>query len=135
MKTAICELVASKKFLAVVIAMVVYVAGRLGFDVNLETLDRLYFALLVYVGAQGLADHGKEAARLYRGAGDGAWSAGGGAERDEIGPEPADDAGTRTASRRADTAPLRGLANRRDVTPRTSVDPTQTGGGGGGDGQ
>jgi hypothetical protein len=67
MKNTILGLVTSKKFLAAVTAMVVYVAGRFGFDVDPATLDRIYLALLAFVGAQGIADSGKEAAKIWVG--------------------------------------------------------------------
>jgi len=43
---------------------VVYIAGRFGFNVDTSVLDRIYAALLVYVGAQGIADVGKSAAQV-----------------------------------------------------------------------
>ena len=43
-------------------------AGRSGFDVDTAVLDRIYAALLVYVGAQGIADNGKSAAHVAAGA-------------------------------------------------------------------
>jgi TRAP-type C4-dicarboxylate transport system permease small subunit len=58
------ELLTSKKFLAMLAAIVVYVGGRLGFDVDPAALDRICAALLVYVGAQGVADAGKSAALI-----------------------------------------------------------------------
>lgn len=64
MKTALADLLSSKKFLAVITASIVYLAGRWGFDVDPATLDRIYAGLLVFVGAQGLADHGKSAALI-----------------------------------------------------------------------
>lgn len=64
MKTAILELLASKKFLAVLTVIVVYIGGRFGFDVDTAVLDRIYAALLVYIGAQGIADFGKSAAQI-----------------------------------------------------------------------
>lgn len=62
MKSTLIDLFTSKKFLAAVTAVVVYVAGRFGFDLDTATLDRVFAALLVYVGAQGVADVGKSAA-------------------------------------------------------------------------
>lgn len=64
MKQALFDLFTSKKFLAAVAAIVVYVAGRFGFDVDPAALDRIFTALMVYVGAQGIADHGKSAAEI-----------------------------------------------------------------------
>lgn len=62
MKQALIDLFSSKKFLAALTAVIVYVAGRFGFDVDTVVLDRVFQALLVYVGAQGIADAGKSAA-------------------------------------------------------------------------
>jgi hypothetical protein len=62
MKATLLELLTSKKFLAALAAIIVYVAGRFGLDIDPATLDRVFAALLVYVGAQGAADIGKSAA-------------------------------------------------------------------------
>jgi hypothetical protein len=64
MKKALLDLVTSKKFLAAVTAIAIYIAGRFGFDLDTTVLDRIYAALLVYVGAQGIADAGKAAAAI-----------------------------------------------------------------------
>jgi len=68
MKKTLLDLVTSKKFLTALTAIIVYVAGRSGFDVDTAVLDRIYAALLVYVGAQGIADNGKSAAQVAAGA-------------------------------------------------------------------
>jgi len=64
MKRVLLDLFTSKKFLAALTAIIVYIAGRFGFDVDTAVLDRIYAALLVYVGAQGIADTGKSAASV-----------------------------------------------------------------------
>ena len=64
MKVALFDLFTSKKFIAALAAVVIYVAGRFGFNVDPVTLDRIFAALLVYVGAQGVADVGKSAAAI-----------------------------------------------------------------------
>lgn len=64
MKATLAELLTSKKFLAALAAIVVYVAGRFGFDIDPAALDHIFAALLVYVGGQGLADVGKSAATV-----------------------------------------------------------------------
>jgi hypothetical protein len=66
MKNALLELITSKKFLAALTAVIVYLAGRFGFNVDTAILDRIYAALLVYIGAQGIADNGKSAAQISR---------------------------------------------------------------------
>lgn len=64
MKATLLDLFTSKKFLAALAAVIIYVAGRFGFDVDPAALDRIFAALLVYVGAQGVADAGKSAAQV-----------------------------------------------------------------------
>lgn len=61
MKATLIDLFTSKKFLAALTAVIVYVAGRFGFDVDTDTLDRIFAAFLVYIGAQSIADAGKSA--------------------------------------------------------------------------
>jgi len=65
MKQTILDLVTSKKFLAALAAILVWIAGRFGFDLDPGALDRIFAALLVYVGAQGIADAGKSAALIH----------------------------------------------------------------------
>jgi hypothetical protein len=69
MLDTIRDLLSSKKFLAMLTAIVVYAAGRLGFDIDAAVLDRIWQALMVYVAAQGIADHGKSAAQVKAAAG------------------------------------------------------------------
>lgn len=64
MKNVLLDLFASKKFLTALTAIIVYIAGRFGFDVDTSVLDRIFAALLVYIGAQGIADNGKSAAQI-----------------------------------------------------------------------
>lgn len=72
MKQALIDLFTSKKFLAALAAVIVYAAGRFGFDVDPAVLDRIWEALMVYVGAQAIADHGKSAAQVTAAAAGGA---------------------------------------------------------------
>lgn len=55
----------SKKFVTMAIAIVVWLAAVFGFDVSADALDKL-FALTIapYLVGQGIADHGKEAAKI-----------------------------------------------------------------------
>jgi acid phosphatase family membrane protein YuiD len=62
--TVLKDLLSSKKFVAMLVAIAVFVAGRFGLDVDPATLDHVFAALLVFIGAQGIADHGKEAAKI-----------------------------------------------------------------------
>ena len=64
MKTTLIDLFTSKKFLAALSAIVIYGAGRFGLALDPAALDRIFAALLVYVGAQGIADQGKSAAQI-----------------------------------------------------------------------
>jgi hypothetical protein len=59
----------SKKFLAFLGALIVYVAGRWGFNVDPAALDRVLALTGAYLGAQGLADIGKSAAVVSAAAG------------------------------------------------------------------
>jgi len=61
MKTTLTELLTSKKFLAALAAIIVYIAGHFGLDIQPAALDPIWQVLVVYVGAQGLADIGKGA--------------------------------------------------------------------------
>ncbi|MCA1833049.1 MAG: hypothetical protein ABR520_11305 [Mycobacteriales bacterium] len=64
MRQTLIDLFTSKKFLTALTAVIVYLAGRFGFDVDTAVLDRVFAAFLVYIGAQGVADHGKSAAEV-----------------------------------------------------------------------
>ena len=66
MKT-IKDLFASKKFVVMLAAIVVYAAGRVGWDMKSE--DAVAFITMVssYLVGQGIADHGKEKAKLEAG--------------------------------------------------------------------
>lgn len=61
-KSTIYDLLTSKKALATAAAIILYVTGRWGIHVDPAALDRVFAAILVYVGAQGVADIGKPAA-------------------------------------------------------------------------
>ena len=64
MTTVLKDLFTSKKFLVALSAIIVYIGGRFGFDVDPAALDRIFAALLVYVGGQAVADAGKSAALI-----------------------------------------------------------------------
>jgi hypothetical protein len=64
MKTVMLDLITSKKFLAAIAAAIIWAGGRLGFDIDPMLLDRFFVALLLFVGAQGVADMGKGAAKV-----------------------------------------------------------------------
>ncbi len=59
MWTPLKDMLASKKFLAALLAGVVWIAGRLGFDLNSEELLGVVTPLWAYIIGQGVADIGK----------------------------------------------------------------------------
>ena len=58
------EILKSKKFLVAAVACGVWIAGRAGLDLDKEELLGAVTPLWAYVLGQGIADHGKEAAKL-----------------------------------------------------------------------
>ena len=58
------QLLSSKKFVVALVACVVWLAGRIGFHVDAETLAGAITPLLTFVLGQGIADHGKAAATI-----------------------------------------------------------------------
>ncbi len=61
MKDFLKSLLSSKKVLATLAAILVWVLGRFGLDVGEEQLLPVIGSLAAFVLAQGWADHGKEA--------------------------------------------------------------------------
>lgn len=61
MKDMIRQLLTSKKALATLVAVLVWVLGRFGLDVESAELLPLVGAIAAFVVAQGFADQGKEA--------------------------------------------------------------------------
>ena len=68
MKKAIKDLLASKKFLVTLVAIIVAVGGKFGLDLNTETVISIVGPLMGFVLGQGLADFGKEKAKIEAGA-------------------------------------------------------------------
>jgi hypothetical protein len=68
MKT-IKALLSSKKFVATLIAALVWFGGKVGLHVDTETLAGIVGPIVAYVLGQGLADSGKEAAQITADAG------------------------------------------------------------------
>lgn len=64
MWTTIKDILKSKKFLVAAVAALVWGAGRFGLDLDKEELLGVVTPLWAYVLGQGIADHGKEAAKL-----------------------------------------------------------------------
>lgn len=61
------QLLSSKKAVATLVAVLVWVGGRFGLDVSAEDLAPIVALIAAYVVGQGIADHGKEAAKVERG--------------------------------------------------------------------
>ena len=57
----------SKKFLAAIIGVIVAGFAELGLDVPPETVTTIVSPLLAYIVGQGIADHGKERAKIETG--------------------------------------------------------------------
>lgn len=57
------NLFGSKKFLAMAGSVIIYLVGTQGLDLSQADADRILGMVALYIGAQGLADHGKEAAK------------------------------------------------------------------------
>lgn len=62
--TTIKALLASKKFKVALVTTLIWAAGLFGFDVSIEAMSALLSPLYLYIGAQGIADSGKEAAMI-----------------------------------------------------------------------
>ena len=61
------DLFASKKFLVMLTSIVVYSASRFGLDVPPDACDKFLGLVAAWLVGQGVADHGKEAAKLSAG--------------------------------------------------------------------
>ena len=64
MKTALADLLSSKKFVTMIVGLVVAIGARKGLDVDPEITAAIIGLFAVLIGAQGAADHGKEAAKV-----------------------------------------------------------------------
>ena len=64
MPNVVKDLLLSKKFIVALLACAGSVAAHFGWSVNTETILTVIAPLLVYIGAQGWADNGKEKARI-----------------------------------------------------------------------
>ena len=61
MMAVIKEMLTSKKFLAALLAAIVWIAGRFGAHLDYDALMGAVTPLWLYVVGQALADHGKSA--------------------------------------------------------------------------
>ena len=57
-------LLTSKKFAVAIAAIVVAVGGRYGLDLETEDLEPIIYTLIAWILAQGVADAGKEKAKI-----------------------------------------------------------------------
>lgn len=67
MKQAVIDLFSSKKFIAMLVTAAVAIGAKLGFDLDSEMVALIVGLGATYITSQGLADHGKEAARIHAG--------------------------------------------------------------------
>jgi len=66
---AVKDLLRSKKALMAIATMIVAAGGKLGLDLNADELLPILAPLMAYVVGQGIADSGKEAAKIKNGTG------------------------------------------------------------------
>ena len=64
MGNALASMFASKKFLAAFASVVVYGAAKIGWNVTPEEIMPILSPILAYIVGQGIADHGKERAKV-----------------------------------------------------------------------
>ncbi len=57
-------LLSSKKFVAALIGALVWLGGKVGLNVDTETMAGIVGPIAAYVLGQGIADSGKEAAQI-----------------------------------------------------------------------
>ncbi len=68
MSKAIKDMLGSKKAIAMIVGLVVSVAGKVGLDLPTEDLTAVLSPVLAYILGQGVADVGKEKAQVEQGA-------------------------------------------------------------------
>lgn len=64
MPVIVKDLLSSKKFIVMLVAVVMAVASKLGLDLDRELVNQILGMAAAYVVGQGIADHGKEAAKV-----------------------------------------------------------------------
>jgi len=64
MKKALVEILSSKKALSALFAAIAAGAMKLGWKVDSETVGIILSPIIAYILGQGIADHGKEQAKL-----------------------------------------------------------------------
>ena len=64
MSEAIRDMLRSKKAVAMIVGLIVSLAGKVGLDLPTEDLTAVLSPVLAYIVGQGVADVGKEKARV-----------------------------------------------------------------------
>ena len=64
MRNAIADLLKSKKALTAIAATIVAIAAKAGWNVSTDELIPILTPLMAYIVGQGIADHGKERAKI-----------------------------------------------------------------------
>lgn len=64
MKQALVDLFKSKKFLLGLVAVLVYVIGKVGLDIDESIVENVVYIIALVIGGQSMADFGKERAKL-----------------------------------------------------------------------
>lgn len=67
MTKALKDMLGSKKAVAMIVGLIVSLVGRLGLELDPEALTAVLSPVLAYILGQGLADAGKEKARIEKG--------------------------------------------------------------------
>ena len=67
MGRALKQMLQSKKAIAMIGGIIVAAAGHIGLDLPPEDVTGLLAPVLAYIVGQGVADHGKEKARMEKG--------------------------------------------------------------------
>ena len=66
MKQAILDMFKSKKFLAALASVLVAVGAKVGWNITTEELLPILSPLMAYIVGQGIADNGKERAKIEK---------------------------------------------------------------------
>ena len=66
LKKAIFQMLTSKKAIAMLAGLMVAGFGHLGLNLDPEALTTILAPVLAYIVGQGVADHGKEKARMEK---------------------------------------------------------------------
>ena len=64
---ALKDMLSSKKAIAMIVGLLVSIGGKYGLEIPTEELTAVLSPLLVYIAGQGIADIGKEKARIEKG--------------------------------------------------------------------